>query len=101
MCADKTTATTTVASMITFALQGPLGGMVDHDATTVHAITSSTGIAEHPGPYMAPCGESVLPVVTRIDGVERVLVWPIRARGPMVRCRECWVATGSKRPRRG
>lgn len=46
----------------------------------------------------APCGAPRLRLVA--DGGQPVL-WPPPAKcAPLQRCRECWLATGRKRPRR-
>lgn len=68
-------------------------GRVIH-AATMKMLTSPTGEME------SPCGVAVklLPLPWP-DG--EAVPWPPQHRlpPPMTRCRECWVATGRKRPR--
>ena len=85
----------------TLIILGPLAGVQKRKPTVVHAITRETGMDGFLSGRLpvAACGAKHLRYVATKDG-ERVLVWPIRAKGELTRCRECWVATGSKRPRK-
>lgn len=49
---------------------------------------------------VAPCGASGLRLLG-VGGGTHVVLWPPSAKAAeLTRCRECWVATGQKRPRR-
>lgn len=86
-------------NLFNLLVQGPLGGVQKRNPNVVHAITTEAFIAADCGRLLptAPCGAKHLYFVSDKD--RRVLLWPIRAAGPATRCRECWVATGKKRPR--
>jgi hypothetical protein len=88
-------------NLVSLLVLAPLGGVQKRDPKTVHAITMEAGMdALLSGRLaVAACGKKHLRFVSTADG-GKVLVWPIRAKGELTRCRECWVATGSKRPRR-
>lgn len=78
---------------------GVLSGAQKRRPDVIHAITTRAFIDAGCGQRMptAPCGAKHLRFVS--DPERRVLLWPIRAEGgPLVRCRECWVLTGKKRP---
>jgi hypothetical protein len=51
--------------------------------------------------FTAPCGADRLKILSVGMKGEEALPWPPRIAGlaPMTRCRECWVATGRRRPR--
>lgn len=81
-------------------VHAPLVGIQRRWPRTFHAITAddmpldqwATGRT-----LRAACGKRV--AVLRYAG--SVLLWPVQHRLPdgFVRCAECWVATGKKRPR--
>lgn len=86
--------------MITLLVHGPLSGVQKRRPEVVHAVTLENGLIGFTSGRMpvGACGAKHLRYVGSADG-EKVLVWPIRAKGPLTRCRECWVVTGMKRPR--
>ena len=77
---------------------GVLSGVQKRTPRVVHAITTAAFLDAGSGQRMptAPCGAKHLRFVSTCD--RRVLLWPIAAKGELTRCRECWVATGMKRP---
>lgn len=87
-------------NLMNLMVLGDLGGVQKRKPNVVHAITYKTFIAAGCGKRLptAPCGAKHLYFLSTPKG--EVLLWPIRYRGEMVRCRECWVATGKKRPAR-
>lgn len=91
-------------NLFNLMVYGPLGGVQKRKPDVVHAITTEAFIKADLGRLLpeAPCGAKHLRFVglRGDDGPDRVLLWPIRAKGELTRCRECWVATGKKRPRR-
>jgi len=88
-------------NMFTLICLGPLAGARKRDPHVIHAITLENGLHGFVTGRMpqAACGVKHLRYFATADG-GKVLVWPIRAKGELTRCRECWVATGKKRPRR-
>lgn len=86
-------------NLMTLMVHGPLGGAQKRKPNVVHAITYKEFIDADLGRLMptAPCGAKHVRFIS--DGEGRVLLWPIRDKGPLTRCRECWIATGKKRPR--
>lgn len=77
---------------------GVLSGAQRRKPHVIHAITTEAFIKAGLGQRMptAPCGAKHLRFVSNAE--RQVLLWPVRAEGPFERCRECWVATGKKRP---
>lgn len=77
---------------------GVLSGAQKRKPKVIHAITTEAFIKAGLGQRMptAPCGAKHLRFVSNAE--HQVLLWPVRAEGPFERCRECWVATGKKRP---
>lgn len=72
---------------------------------TLHAVTmesigdaiDDTGADRR---LIGACGAEGLRLIGERLGQEAPLPWPPPARGTgLVRCRECWVATGKRRPR--
>jgi hypothetical protein len=100
--------------LIALALAAPLcaiepgkGSLVVHAVTMEEVVRK--GLSDEPalddalGCLTAPCGATGLLVIGEHLGQEVPLPWPPRVKGlaPGVRCRECWVATGRKKPRCG
>lgn len=90
----------TVTSLLGAMLDAPLIAVSKRHPYMLHAVDGGEVAGAWPdGTVTAPCGRSGLRLLA--DG-ERVLPWPPRAKGlspEHERCRECWVSTGSKRPR--
>lgn len=87
-------------NLLNLMVHGPLVGVQKRKPTVAHAITYETFIDAGLGQRMptAPCGAKHLRFLS--DTAGRVCLWPIYQDGPMERCRECWLATGKKRPRK-
>lgn len=86
--------------LITAAFMAPLVGKIPDDpllhAVTMEEIIKNWADSES---VAGACGEPGLKVLTFDD---QILRWPVQARGlpsGYVRCRNCWVVTGQKRPR--
>jgi len=88
-------------NMFTLMCLGPLAGAQKRNPNVIHAITLENGLHGFATGLMpvAACGKKHLRYIASRDG-DKVLVWPIREKGDLTRCYECWVATGKKRPRK-
>lgn len=87
-------------NMLNLIIYSPVGGVTKQKPNVVHAITIETGLhgCTRSQTVEAVCGKKRVFFLSDKEG--RVLLWPIHAKGTMERCHECWVATGSKRPRK-
>ncbi len=86
-------------SLLSAALDAPLLAVLKRWPNTTHAITMESVIdGWDRGTFTSACGMKTLRLVGNGNGA--AVCWPPRIKGcPMERCRECWVATGKKRPR--
>lgn len=89
-------------NLVQLLLVVPVCAVVAEDEITVHALDADgVNASDWPdGEHFTACGEPVAAVIPDGD-TQRPALWPCPARLPegFVRCRECWVATGKKRPR--
>ena len=85
-------------NLLNLMVLGPLVGVQKRRKDVAHAITYETFIEAGCGQRLptAPCGAKHLYFLS--DAAHRVVLWPIYDKGEMTRCRECWIATGKKRP---
>ena len=71
----------------------------------IHAVTMEGLVAAYKGSktFTGACGTTGLKILSVEMKGEGALPWPPRIAGlaPMTRCRDCWNATGKKRPRSG
>lgn len=88
-----------MTNIITVLIHGPLCGATKRNPALVHAIDieAAAALAKGRAVVTAPCGAKNVRFIVSPDGL--IAPWPLRADGPITRCRECWVATGKKRPR--
>jgi hypothetical protein len=88
-------------TLMTALVYAPLVGIRKRWPNVAHAVEIDELIRAWPSGSPLPvaaCGVRGLRLIS--DDVNAIIPWPIPARGgPMERCRECWVVTGSKRPR--
>lgn len=75
------------------------------DSYVLHAVTMEAIIDAYDGrkTFTAACGADKVKILSVEMKGEGALPWPPRIAGlaPMSRCRDCWIATGKKRPRSG
>lgn len=85
-------------NLITCLIHAPLVAVSKRWPNKLHAAPMEAIATAWPdGTVTAPCGARGLRLV-RIG--DRVALWPPYAKGPAERCRECWLATGKRRPRK-
>jgi len=86
------------ASLIAVALDAPIMAVLRRWPKTTHAVTFEAIIEGWwRGTFTSACGIRSLRLVGH-DGL--AARWPPKVKHcPYVRCRECWVATGKRRPR--
>lgn len=98
----------TSISPLMVALYAPLGAVSKRHPSTLHAATMEAivdaTIKKPKRLIVGACGARglVLPAEEWDDGAVSVILWPpaIKDIAPNVRCRECWVATGKRSPRK-
>lgn len=91
-------------TLIDVVFTAPVIGVRKREPLKLHALTLRAVASAWPNGKpkrlpVAACGVSGVRILS--DGPHSVLPWPPPARGAVgfERCRECWVATGKKRPR--
>lgn len=91
-------------NLVTLLMAEPVVAVDPGEDTTLHAVTAD-GIdaGDWPTPVLrSACGVSGVKLVENAGYAGDPVPWPPPARGlpeGFSRCRECWVATGKKRPR--
>jgi hypothetical protein len=83
--------------LVSLALSAPHCALVV-GSSVLHAVTLEGLLSTLNGEeLMSACGKGVKVLPWPLDS-ENPIPWPPAVKGPFARCRECWVATGKKRP---
>jgi hypothetical protein len=89
-------------SLVTYALLAPFCALEPNaEDSRIHALTMEGIVGVMAGKdSVSPCGRPVKLFSVPLES-EEAIPWPVSTRGlpkPFTRCRECWAATGQKRP---